>query len=170
MKIYTNIISPLMFGTWVLRISNDLEIKKGINYIQLQEEPIIKLKTLKQDGLFGIKNSRTADITNITYINDNCYSFILNYSKKNIYSYSFLGIEIPEFKSNSLSYYKEKNLTINLFEKTILINDNESPLYYIFDLYIGKLKYPNTETSINTFIFTQLFSIFMSLIITKLLI
>ena len=159
-----------MFGTWVLRISNDLEIKKGINYIQLQEEPIIKLKTLKQDGLFGIKNSRTADITNITYINDNCYSFILNYSKKNIYSYSFLGIEIPEFKSNSLSYYKEKNLTINLFEKTILINDNESPLYYIFDLYIGKLKYPNTETSINTFIFTQLFSIFMSLIITKLLI
>jgi hypothetical protein len=170
MKIYTNIISPLMFGTWVLRISNDLDIKKGINYIQLQEEPIIKLKTLKQDGLFGIKNSRTADITNITYINDNCYSFILNYSKKNIYSYSFLGIEIPEFKSNSLSYYKEKNLTINLFEKTILINDNQSHLYYIFDLYIGKLKYPNTETSINTFIFTQLFSIFMSLIITKLLI
>ena len=159
-----------MFGTWVLRISNDLDIKKGINYIQLQEEPIIKLKTLKQDGLFGIKNSRTADITNITYINDNCYSFILNYSKKNIYSYSFLGIEIPEFKSNSLSYYKEKNLTINLFEKTILINDNQSHLYYIFDLYIGKLKYPNTETSINTFIFTQLFSIFMSLIITKLLI
>lgn len=158
-----------MFGTWVLRVTNDINLEKGINYIQLQEEPIIKLKTLNKDGLYGIKNSRTADITNITYINDNCYSFILNYSKKNIYSYSFLGIEIPEFKSNSLSYYKEKNLTINLFEKTILINDNESPLYYIFDLYIGKIKYPNIETSINTFIFTQLFSILLSLIITKML-
>ena len=169
MKLYTNIINPLMFGTWVLRVTNDINLEKGINYIQLQEEPIIKLKTLNKDGLFGIKNSRTADITNITYINDNCYSFILNYSKKNIYSYSFLGIEIPEFKSNSLSYYKEKNLTINLFEKTILINDNESPLYYIFDLYIGKIKYPNIETSINTFIFTQLFSILLSLIITKML-
>ena len=169
MKLYTNIINPLMFGTWVLRVTNDINLEKGINYIQLQEEPIIKLKTLNKDGLYGIKNSRTADITNITYINDNCYSFILNYSKKNIYSYSFLGIEIPEFKSNSLSYYKEKNLTINLFEKTILINDNESPLYYIFDLYIGKIKYPNIETSINTFIFTQLFSILLSLIITKML-
>ena len=158
-----------MFGTWVLRVTNDINLEKGINYIQLQEEPIIKLKTLNKDGLYGIKNSRTADITNITYINDNCYSFILNYSKKNIYSYSFLGIEIPEFKSNSLSYYKEKNLTINLFEKTILINDKESPLYYIFDLYIGKIKYPNIETSINTFIFTQLFSILLSLIITKML-
>jgi hypothetical protein len=169
MKLYTNIINPLMFGTWVLRVTNDLNIKNGINYIQLQEEPIIKLKTLKQDGLFGIKKSRTADICNITYINDNCYSFLLNYSKKNIYSYSFIGIEIPEYKSDSLSYYKEKNLTINLFQETILINDNNTPLYYIFDLYIGKLKYPNTETTINTFIFTQLFSILMSLIITKLL-
>lgn len=169
MKIYTNIISPLMFGTWVLRVTNDINIEKGINYIQLQEEPIIKLKTLKQDGLFGIKKSRTAYINNINYINDECYSFTLNYSKKNIYSYSFLGIEIPEYKSDSLSYCKQINLTINLFQKTILITDNDNYLYYIFDLYIGKIKYPNTETSINTFIFTQLFSILMSLIIAKLL-
>jgi hypothetical protein len=169
MKIYTNVINPLMFGTWVLRVTNDINLEKGINYIQLQEEPIIKLKTLNKDGLFGIKKSRTAYINNINYIHDNCYSFILKYSRKNIYSYSFLGIEIPEFKSNSVSYSNEKNLTINLYDKTLLISDNESPLYYIFDLYIGKIKYPNIETSINTFIFTQLFSILLSLTITKML-
>ena len=169
MKIYTNVINPLMFGTWVLRITNDVNLEKGINYIQLQEEPILKLKTLKQDKIFGIKKSRTAYINNINYIHDNCYSFILNYSKKNIYSYSFLGIEIPEFKSNSISYCQQKNLTLTLHEKTMMITDNDSYLYYIFDLYIGKIKYPNTETSINTFIFTQIFSIFMSIIITKLL-
>lgn len=169
MRIYTNIISPLMFGTWVLRISNDINVEQGLNYIKIQEEPIIKLKTLKQDGLFGIKKSRTAFINDINYINENSYSFILKYSRKNTYSYSFLGVEIPEFKSNSIEYYKEKNFTIDLHDKTMIITDNNSYLYYIFDLYIGKLKYPNTETSINTFIFTQLFSIILSLLISKMM-
>jgi hypothetical protein len=158
-----------MFGTWVLRISNDINVEQGLNYIKIQEEPIIKLKTLKQDGLFGIKKSRTAFINDINYINENSYSFILKYSRKNTYSYSFLGVEIPEFKSNSIEYYKEKNFTIDLHDKTMIITDNNSYLYYIFDLYIGKLKYPNTETSINTFIFTQLFSIILSLLISKMM-
>lgn len=169
MKIYTNIISPLMFGTWILRISNDISLDKGLNYIQIQEEPIIKLKTLKQDKLFGIKKSRTAYINDINYIDDNEYSFTLKYSRKNTYSYSFLGVEIPEFKSNSIEYYKEKNLTIKLYDKTMIITDNDKYFYYIFDLYIGKLKYPNAETSINTFIFTQLFSIIVSLLISKMM-
>lgn len=169
MRLYSNIVNPLMFGTWVLRITNDINIDKGLNYIQIQEEPIIKLKTLKQDGLFGIKKSRTAYINNINNIENNSYSFTLKYSKKNIYSYSFLGIEIPEFKSDSLSYYREKDFIINLFDKTLIISDNETNIYYIFDLYIGKLKYPNTETNINTFIFSQIFSILLSIIITKFL-
>jgi hypothetical protein len=169
MKVYTNIISPLMFGTWVLRISNDINVDKGLNYIQIQEEPIIKLKTLKQDGLFGQKNSRTAYINNINFIDENSYSFKLKFSRKNIYSYSFLGIQIPEYKSNSLSYIKEQNYTIKLYDKTIIITNDENYLYYIFDLYIGKLKYPNAETSINTFMFTQIFSIILSLLFTKLL-
>jgi hypothetical protein len=168
MKIYTNIVNPLMFGTWILRVTNDVTIEKAINYIQIQEVPIIKFKTLKHEGLLGIKKSRTATIKNTNYINDHCYTFSLNYSRKNVYSYSFLGIEIPEVKSSSTSYNKVKNLTIKLFEKTIIISDNDSYLYYIFDLYIGKIKYPNTETTIYTFIFTQLFSIFVGVIITHL--
>jgi hypothetical protein len=167
MKVYSNIITPIMFGNWVLRSTNDISIGNGLNYIQIQEEPIIKLKTLKQDGLFGIKKSRTAFIDNINYLGDNNYIFTLKYSWKNTYSYSFLGIEIPEFKSNSIGYYKEKNLTINILDKTILIRDNYNSYYYIFDLYIGKIKYPNAETTITTFIFTQLFGIILSLIISK---
>jgi hypothetical protein len=167
MKIYTNVISPLLFGTWVLRLSNDIYLEKGLNYIQIQEEPIIKLKTLNQDGLFGIKKSRTAFINDITYLEDNSYKFKLKYSRKNTYSYSFLGIEIPEFKSNSIEYYKEKNLTVKFFDKTAIITDNDNDFFYIFDLYIGKIKYPNTETTINTFIFTQLFSLIVTLLINR---
>jgi hypothetical protein len=169
MKLYTNVISPLMFGTWVLRISNDVNLDKGLTYIQILEEPIIKLKTLRRDGLFGIKKSRTAFISDIKYVDKTGYQFTLKYSKKNTYSYSFLGISIPEIKSDSVEYYKEKNLTISIFNKTIIITDNEQYLYYIFDLYIGKLKYPYTETSVTTFIFTQIFSIILSLIISKML-
>ena len=169
MKIYANIITPLMFGTWVLRISNDINLEKCLNYIQIQEEPIIKLKTLKQDGLFGIKKSRTAFINDIHYIDKNNYHFTLKYSRKNTYSYSFLGISIPEFKSNSEEYYVVKKCTISLFDKTMIIKDNDSYLYYIFDLYIGKIRYPNSETSITTFMFTQLFSIILSLIINKIM-
>ena len=158
-----------MFGNWILRISNDINLENGLNYIQIREEPIIKLKTFKQDGLFGIKKSRTAFINNIQHIDKDKYYFTLKYSRKNTYSYSFLGITIPEFKSNSEEYYREKNFTISIIDKTMFINDNDSYMYYIFDLYVGKLKYPNTETSLTTFMFTQIFSILLSLIISKLL-
>jgi hypothetical protein len=65
MKLYTTIITPFMYGNWILRTSNDINIEKELNYIQIQEEPIIKLKSFKQDGLFGIKKSRTAFINDI---------------------------------------------------------------------------------------------------------
>jgi hypothetical protein len=80
-----------------------------------------------------------------------------------------LGIEIPEFKSNSISYDKKQNLSINIFDRSILVIDNKNCLYYIFDLYIGKLKYPNIETNLSTFLFTQSISIILSILITKLL-
>ena len=168
MKLYTSIVNPLLFGSWVLRSTNDINIENCINYIIIQEDPIVKLKTLKQDGLFGIKKSRTAYITNINLVNENVYTFNLHYSFKNVYSSSFLSIEIPEFQSSSLSYHKELSLTLNLYDKTIVVTNNDNLMYYVFDLYIGKLKYPNIETNVNTFIFTQIFSIILSILFTKL--
>ena len=171
MKIINN-ISPLLLGTWILRATNDKNIPSGINYIVINDEPSIKFKTLKQDNLLGIKCSRTASIRKIRRMKQNKFLFTLQYTKKNIYSYSFLGISIPELRSESLPYTSEKNLTINIFEKTIVVNDKkegENKLYYIFDLNIGKIRYPNIETNLNTFIFSQLFSILLGFILTKLL-
>jgi len=171
MRIIKN-INPLLLGTWILRASNDKNIPLGINYIEINDEPSIKFKTLKQDNLIGIKCSRSASISKIKRIKQNSFIFTLQYIKKNIYSYSFLGISIPELKSESIPYSIEKNLTINIFERTIIVNDNtqsDEDLYYIFDLNIGKIRYPNIETNINTFIFSQLFSILLGIILTKLL-
>lgn len=169
MKLYNTMVTPLLYGNWVLRLTNDINVDKGLNYIQIQEEPIIKLKTLKQEGLFGIKKSRTAFICDVNLVTKTSYNFVLKFSQKNIYSYSFLGIQIPEYKSNSMSYLKEKNFTVDLYDKTIIMMDHENQLYYIFDLHIGKLKYPNIETSIYTFIFTQLFSLCISWLFAKIL-
>jgi hypothetical protein len=166
MKLLTNNIHPLIFGTWILRITNDLNVDNGLNYMKINEEPIIKLKTVKQEELFGIKKSRTAMIENVKQLTENSYNFTLNYSRKNTYSYSILGIEIPEFQSKSMTYYKVSELTITIFDKTLLIIDNSQYLYYIFDLSIGKIKYPHIETSLNTFLFTQIISILLSIIIT----
>lgn len=165
-----NSINPLLLGTWILRATNDKNIPPGINYIEINDEPSIKFKTLKQDKLLGIKCSRTASISKIKRTKQNSFIFTLQYIKKNIYSYSFLGISIPESISESLPYSSEKNLTINIFEKTIVVNDKsdeENNLYYIFDLNIGKIRYPNIETNLNTFIFSQLFSILLGIILTK---
>jgi len=169
MKMLVSNIPPLIFGTWILRITNDVNVDSGLNFIKINEEPIIKLKTVKQEGVFGIKKSRTAIIENIKHVSKNSYNFTLNYSKKNTYSYSFLGIEIPEFKSKSVSYNKITDLSVTMFDKTLLITDNDLCFYYIFDLTIGNIKYPNVETTLNTFLFTQLISILISIIITKIL-
>lgn len=169
MKILTSNIPPLIFGTWVLRVTNDMNIENGLNFININDEPTIKFKTFKKGGIFGIKKSRTALIENIKPISKNSYNFTLNYSAKNTYSYSFLGIEIPEFKSNSIIYNKINDLSINIFDKTLIIIDNELYFYYIFDLNIGKLRYPDIETNLNTFLFTQIIGILLSVIITKLL-
>jgi len=169
MKILTSNIPPLIFGTWILRVTNNMNIENGLNFININDEPIIKFKTVKKEGVFGIKKSRTALIKNIKPTSKNSYNFTLNYSTKNTYSYSFLGIEIPEFKSNSITYDKINVLSINIYDKTLIIIDNESSFYYIFDLNIGKLRYPDIETNLNTFLFTQIIGILLSVIISKLL-
>ena len=169
MRLLKNNIPTLIYGIWVLRITNDVNVDNGLNFIKINEEPVIKFKTIKQQGLFGIKKSRTAIIDNINTISQNSFTFTLNYLQKNTYSYSLLGIEIPEFKSESINYNKMHNLSISILDKTLLITNNNLCLYYIFDLNIGKMNYPNIETSLNTFLFTQTLGILLSILITKLL-
>jgi len=161
-------ISPILYGIWVLRTTNDNSIENGLTYFKIDKEPIIKLKTLQDNNFIGIKKSRTAFISELeqSKTNKNIYKFKLNFSTKNFYSYSFLGIQFPELKSKSEFYNKEKNFNVELCDKMMYITYDD--FYYIFDLYIGKIKYPNIETSINTFIFTQIFGIILNLLIMHL--
>lgn len=162
------LFSPLIFGTWILRNTNNMSIINNFSYINIQDTTI-KIKSFKQDGFFAVKRSKTAHIKNINKIKNNRYKITLECSRQNIYSYSFLGIEIPEYRSKSIEYFKELNLTLHYFDKTLLLYEDNNEHYYVFDLILGTLKYPHIETNITTFIFTQLFGILIGSILTHIL-
>jgi len=185
---------PLLLGTWVLRSSNDMLIDKGVSYIIINYDDTIKFRTLYRDGFVGMKKSISGNILNITeyyddteaesslYMSNNdrvvtphikeasCkYLIDINYSHINKYSYSIFGVEIPEFKSKTKYSKIERKINVSLHDKTLLIRDNKIPLYYLFDLQIGKVQQPFIETGINNFIFIQTFSFILNLIFAKIL-
>jgi hypothetical protein len=164
-------IKPLIYGTWLLRNTNDLNVDNKLNnsnYLIIDNDNIVKFKSLDSNCFFGIKKSRTAEIRNLVKNNDT-FTLQFRFLKKNTYTYSFFGIEIPEIKTKSEDYNYEKNINVNLFHNILLIIDNDLSLYYIFDLYQGKIKTSNIETHFNTFIFTQLFGIIIGFLINKII-
>jgi hypothetical protein len=163
----------LFYGTWILRSTNNNKLNNDntLTYLSIKDETAIKLKTFANyNYVMGLKKSKIAIIDNI---NESENSLLLDFSwiTKNTYTYSILGIEIPEIKTNSIEYLKETNISVELHNTNILIatdmsnfdNDLNSH-YYIFDLYKGKMKYPNIETSLNTFMFSQIFAILFSIL------
>ena len=106
------------------------------------------------------------NIDNIDKIN---YLINIKYSQTTKYSYSFIGIEVPEFQSEKKIYNTNKKFKIKFFDKSILVKDIYTPLYYLFDLQIGNIQKPYIETGLNTFIFTQLISFILNLILAKLI-
>lgn len=161
--------STLLLGTWVLRATNDNKIPKGLSYLIVNDDNSIKFRTLEQNGILGIKKSISGEINNLTSYSDHNYLINLNYSHSNTYSYSLIGVEIPEIKSKTTNYILNKNYNITILDKSLLINDNNLPLYYLFDLYVGKIKSPFVETGLNTLVFTQLLSFILNLMLVKIL-
>lgn len=166
MKVLNNLIKPMIYGNWLLRVSNNNFLSSELSYIVINDTTI-KIKTIDNNGIYGLKKSRTAYINNLEIFENNTYLINLNYSTKNIYSYSFFGISIPEIKSNSISYNKTTNLYIRLYDNIMFVEDRLYKYYYVFDLYIGKIKNRETETNINTLIFSNIFSIILNILITQ---
>ena len=130
-----------------------------------------KIKTINYNNILGLKKSKTANINYINIDNDNDTVDIgFSCISKNLYTYSFLGIEIPEIKTNSTNYFLQNNVSLKLYDNTILyVNDIENTIYYIFDLYLGKIKYPNIDITLTNFIFSQIFGIFFGILLNKII-
>jgi hypothetical protein len=78
MKIITS-LKPLIYGTWLLRNTNDLSIDCSQNYLIIDSNETIKFKSLDYNSYFGIKKSRTAMIENITDHDNDSYTIKFKY-------------------------------------------------------------------------------------------
>lgn len=170
MKIYNLLINtyPFLMGTWVLRSTNDQSLKKGYTFLVLNDDNSIKLKTIYQEGIFGVKKSRSGYIENVI-TNKNNTLLKIKYNSYNKYSQSIFGIQIPEVKSENVRYSINKELTAQLIDRSLLFTDVDLPIYYLFDLQIGKIRSPLVETGMNTLIFTQFVSFFLNLILANII-
>ena len=159
--------NKFLLGNWVLRSTNDNQLKNGYSFLIINDDNTIKLKTIYDKNLIFIKKSTSGYINNITY--DTNILLDISYVNYNIYSHSLFGIQLPEIKSTNKKFNINKKFKAELVDQSLLITDIKTPLYYLFDLQLGKIKSPYIEISLYTFIFTQFIGIFLNLIIIYIL-
>jgi len=159
-------ISRFLLGTWILRATNDKFFKDGYTSLKLYDYEKLKIKSIYQVGIIAEKKSISGEI-NIISNTENTVLIDVIYSKYNIYSHSAFGIQIPELKSKNRTFNIKKRFKVTIIDNSILASDIKTPLYYLFDLQVGQIKSPYIEVSFYTFIFSQLISILLNLIITN---
>ena len=158
-------------GVYNLRKSNNSRFDKIITILELNDNNIIKLKTINLDGIFAIKISRKGELV----FNNNILNFIkkdyyikIVFNNINKYTYSFFGIEYPEIKYNQIDdYFLLKNIRFKYNDNTIIIFDDK--YYYIFDLINNfNNKLPYVESPFTNVLFIQILGFIINLLLVKL--
>ena len=161
------VVNPLFLGVWLLRATNDYNFKESTTLLEIKEDCKLELFTKFNDGIFGKTFKR------IGYISEPpkyCLSKIdLFFTKKILFSYSILGFKIPEAAKTYYTYDKPKRFKIKREGNTIIVNENKSKLFYIFDLYVKEYNTPPIETRWNNFIFIQIVSFLLNIILVQFL-
>jgi len=154
--------NKFLLGNWILRSTNDNQLKNGYTFLIINDDNTIKLKTIYDENLILIKKSTSGYIDNIDNEISNTALLDILYFNYNIYSHSLFGIQLPEIKSANKKFNIRKRFKAELVDQSLLITDTRTPLYYLFDLQIGKIKSPYIEISLYTFIFTQFIGILLN--------
>jgi hypothetical protein len=183
--------APYFLGTYLLRKTNDKSLEDKCTYLILNDNNNIKLKSIRLNGIFATKISRTGTIefvknhksifnplyfvilhkklNNVMADNDIIINIRLNNVNK--YSYSILGVEIPEIRYKQISNYNiQKKLRVRQKNYTLYVTDDKNN-YYLFDLNpymnLNVNRLPFIETAFNTLLFTQIISFIVNLLIVK---
>jgi hypothetical protein len=158
---------PYLIGTWSLRSTNDIDLKNTLTYLEFNYDSTIKLKSIFQDDIIGKKISRSGEITFIDVSNNKIFINV-KYNTFNTYTYSICGIKIPEIKVESEdNKIIKRKLKVEHINKCLIINDEKSDKFYIFDLTTNKPLPDFIDTYLNTFLFTQITSFFLNIMFAK---
>lgn len=165
-----NIINkfPFLIGSWLLRSTNDKKFKCTETYLTINDDYNIKLSTIYQDNFIGKKINRKGLIKEI-YLEENKTFIDIKYEYLDKYSLSIAGIKIPEINNSKEKYIINKKFNIELYEKTLILQDKNLPIYYIFDLHVGRKEPAFIETYLNTFIITQFIVFILNYLLAKLI-
>ena len=167
--------NPYVEGRWILRKTNDKKIENTFSFLDIYQNNIVKIKTIR-NGIINTKISRTGFISFIkkknTFINkfineiDNEYDIIIIVNNVNSYSYSILGLEIPQIRyQQNTNYNVIKRINVKQKKNIMYIVDLDNKNYYLFDLNTNNIKLPYIEISITTLILTELFDSFIKFVI-----
>ena len=168
-KIQPNLLitNKFLLGNWILRSTNDNQLQNGYTFLIINDDNTIKLKTIYDKNMIVIKKSTSGYISNIDSYASDIAILDISYTNYNIYSHSLFGIQLPEIKSANKKFNIKKKFKVELVDQSILITDTRTPLYYLFDLQIGKIKSPYIEINLYTFIFSQFIGILLNFIINN---
>ena len=168
-------------GKWVLRSTNDKSLQNKYTYLILNPNNELKLKTIS-NGFIKTKISRTGTIiftkNNNSFLKNNYFNSLKNLqvdndidcdviiNNINVYSYSIIGLEIPQIRYKQITDYNlKKKINIKQKKTSIYITDNDNDMYYLFDLNTQVYKTPYVEISLTTIIINELFDLFFSMFI-----
>jgi hypothetical protein len=163
-----------LLGKWRLRYTNNkILLKNSLIYINISPNDKIKIKNTNFNGLIGIKVSNKGKITKCKKkLLSKQYDVTVEFTHCNTYSYSFLGIEIPESKINSKQHSLYYNYTIEKKDNSLYIYENKihnklTKYYYIFDLIPNNIKLPHIEISLGTLICSQIISFIINILLVN---
>jgi hypothetical protein len=131
----------------------------------LKDDDTLTLKTISQRFMFAEKKSISAAVNVLSTV-DNTASLDITYFKYDIYSHSAFGVQIPEIMSKNKKFTLKKKFNATIVDSSLLIADTRTPLYYLFDLQVGQPKSPYVEIGLTTFVFSQVFGLFLNSMIT----
>lgn len=170
---------PFILGTYNLKSTNDPNLLNKFSYLIINNDDTIKLKTITQNGIGANKISRSGILKFVkknknSFFDKNNYdndiTMSLKYNNVNKYSYSLLGVEIPEFKYEQITHYKPE-IKIKILHKANLLYvlDNDTNYYYLFDSNNGgKPTLPYKEITLLSLLITELFGFILNLFLVHL--
>jgi len=150
-----------LYGKWILRSTNDYNLKQSITYLDIKDENTIEVETRLTDSFFEKKVIRFGNIKRTGNLVD------VKLKRKLILPYSFFGTEIPELQKEHENYDYEKKFIINQSYNKLCVTELDTNLYYLWETHNKEATVPKIETKWNNFIFLQIITFLLNVIFAQ---
>jgi len=152
-----------LYGKWILRSTNDYNLKQGITYLDIKDENTIEVETRIADHFFEKRAIRYGTINRLGTAVD------VDLHSKITYPYSLFGTEIfiPKLDQGHNNYDYKKKFIIKQNLNKLCVTDVNSNHYYLWETYNKESSTPKIETKWNNFIFLQIITFLLNIIFAQ---